>query len=242
MPIFTCPVCGESFANFGQLGAHKRWGHRAQGPTVGKTPRARRVKIEDASGAAVDPPSPATPPASAGEEAEGAVDGGTLRIPRVASPSIRITPEHRAASTRDAIRDALSEQVLASIIKSFSVSLSEADGAGQAGYLSDIQAAQVDNLLYDATIDLVADRFAGNVTRFKAALAVLVIVLSKGTVHARAIAARVRERRELRQSSEAASEAVDTADPANDDPVGAFQRTQRLAKMSLEEQVRFNAG
>ena len=67
------------------------------------------------------------------------------------------------------VRHALSEQVLASIIKSFSVSVSKAYGAGPAGYLSDIQAAQVANMLYDATIDLVADRFAGNVTRFKAA-------------------------------------------------------------------------
>ncbi len=106
-----------------------------------------------------------------------------------------MTPELRTESVRDSIRDALPMQTLADLLHSLSIAVSEADGAGPAGYLSPIQCTQVAVLLYDSTIDLVADRFNGNVSRFKAAMAVVVILASKGTVHARAIKIKLAERR-----------------------------------------------
>jgi hypothetical protein len=109
-----------------------------------------------------------------------------------------IAPEMREASVRDAVRDALPIPLLADLIRTISVSVSELDGAGEAGYLSPIQCTQVAVLMHDATIDFVVGRFGGDVTRFKAALAVMVILLSKGTIHARAVRGKLSQRRAAR--------------------------------------------
>jgi hypothetical protein len=101
----------------------------------------------------------------------------------------------RTEGVREAIRDALPMSTLADLLHAVSVAVSEADGAGEAGYLSPIQCTQVAFLLYDSTIDLVVSRFDGNVGRFKAAMAVTLILVSKGTIHARAIGAKVSARR-----------------------------------------------
>jgi hypothetical protein len=105
---------------------------------------------------------------------------------------IRPTGAATAAPTREAVREALEVGLLADIIRDFSIALSEADGAGEAGHLSHIQARQVATLAYDATVDFIVDRFGGNVTRFKLALACLIILAAKGRVHIRAIAAKAR--------------------------------------------------
>jgi hypothetical protein len=94
-------------------------------------------------------------------------------------------------NVRDAIRDSLDVTMLADIIRDFSVNLSEADGAGEAGKFSASQSMMIAKLMYDSTIDVIVDRFGGNVGRFKMGLAVLVILLTKGTVHARAIGTKV---------------------------------------------------
>jgi hypothetical protein len=101
----------------------------------------------------------------------------------------------RTEGVRDAIRDALPMATLADLLHAVSVAVSEADGAGEAGYLSPIQCTQVAFLLYDSTIDLVVSRFDGNVGRFKAAMAVTLILVSKGTIHARAIGIKLDARR-----------------------------------------------
>jgi len=98
----------------------------------------------------------------------------------------------------DAVRDALPLQTVADLVRSLSVALSEADGAGEAGYLSPIQCTQVAFLIHDSTVGFVVSRFEGRVDRFKLAMAVIVILASKGTIHARAIGQKMAARQAAR--------------------------------------------
>ena len=130
-----------------------------------------------------------TPEPDAGPPAE-------PRTPKVGHPSERPAsdPVNRSISTQS-VRDALSEQMLAKLIRDLSRAISEWDGAGERGVFSAIESAEIAGLLYDQTIDLVVRRFAGDVNRFKAAIAMLIILAGKGRIHAAAIAERNRRSR-----------------------------------------------
>ena len=212
---YRCKLCAADgvetiLDTFGEVGRHRASAHPTdyQRPaTVSREPaRPGPRRIEDVSGSADRPGG--VPPASGdasprvahpepSADPETSPTGGRLRPtrPQVSQPVIRISPEMRTEGVRDAIRDALPMSTLADLLHAVSVAVSEADGAGEAGYLSPIQCTQVAFLLYDSTIDLVVSRFDGNVGRFKAAMAVTLILVSKGTIHARAIGSKVQARR-----------------------------------------------
>jgi len=116
------------------------------------------------------------------------------------SPAI-IPPVTPAPITREAIKLALDQPMLAEMIRNLSVVISDWDGAGEAGQFSRIEAGQLAMLLHDPTIDAVQRFFGGNVNRFRLALAAGIILLGKGRIHARAI-----------QSRRLASVAADTPD------------------------------
>ena len=158
---------------------------RARGATPGQTGRPR-VKVES-FGPPAEPGPGLEPDASSGP---GSAGGPT----RVSQAPVHPTVAAVQGSVKDAVRDAFDVTMLAGLVRDFSVTLSDADGAGEAGHLSATQSMMVARLMYDSTVDFVVDRFGGNVGRFKMALAVMVVVLSKGSVHARAIALRVNER------------------------------------------------
>ena len=160
----------------------------ARGAKPGATGRPR-VKVESFGPPAEPGPSLAGD-ASPGSAAPGSASGPT----RVNQAPVHPTVAAVQGSVKDAVRDAFDITMLAGLIRDFSVTLSDADGAGEAGHLSATQSMMVARLMYDSTVDFVVDRFGGNVGRFKMALAVMVVVLSKGSVHARAIALRVNER------------------------------------------------
>lgn len=222
MPVYRCRDCGETFDNFGAMGTHRKQAHPRTSPKV-----ARRVTIE---GASVSDPSP-EPDAPTLEHDPG---------PSVAPTVLRITPEQRTHSTREAVAEAFTAEVLADMLVSLSRAVSELDGAGEAGVLSKVQAAQVAVLLHDAAIDLIIDRFRGDVTRFKASLAVVLVLLSKGTVHARAIRDRIAEGRAV-----PAPIPIDVS-PSTDDAAtqaGAMPGLgmTNLGRMSNADIARYNA-
>lgn len=244
MAIYTCKVCGaviDGFAAFGQHArAHKRAGEFAPGPR----PRVRERgvgrrgprRIEDVSGAPAGRPVSGSPsvepePDSGGRSpAPGApesLDPNRPSRPTVNAPTIRISPEHTAAGVREAIRDAMPLAMLADLVRTLSIAISEADGAGPAGYLSEIQSTQVASLLYDATVDLVVDRFHGDVTRFKAGMAVVIIVVAKGKVHATAVRDRIRERQARGREAAILRDAED--EPT--DPIARAMSLQRATAM-----------
>jgi hypothetical protein len=165
--------------------ANARHGAPARG--VGRPRKIEEFAGPSAEGPAdqpIDPVSAGTPP---GPSAKGPF--------RISQPPVRPTIAATQANVADAVRDALPLDMLASLIRDFSVSLSEADGAGEAGHLSASQSMMIARLLYDQTVQTVVSRFGGNVGRFKSVLAILVIVTAKGSVHARAIGERLAERR-----------------------------------------------
>lgn len=98
---------------------------------------------------------------------------------------------------RDTVTGALTLEMLGELVRTMSEAISELDGAGSAGVLSPIQARQVAMLIYDSTVDVIVSRFAGNVSRFKLGMAVALIVVAKGRVHAQAIGRTMRERRRV---------------------------------------------
>jgi hypothetical protein len=204
-----CRRCGAGpFATLVEVRAHHRDVHGLRSaipardesgriaPTrvrVRERPRGRR--IESVTGAPdPEPLPPATEPEPAPEPARGP------SRPTVNAPTIHITPEARAQSVSDAVREAMPLPLLSDLIRTLSIAVSEADGAGEPGYLSPIQSTQVAVLLYDSTVDLVVTRFKGDVSRFKAGLAVVVILAAKGRVHGSAIRARIRERQAAREA------------------------------------------
>ena len=144
----------------------------------------------------------ASPPATPGTVADASPDSQSAesgdpspepRTPRVGKPAERpkADPINRAIS-RQSVEDALTRATLAELIRSLSRAISEWDGAGERGVFSATEAATIADLLYDQTVDVVLRRFAGDVSRFKAALAVLIIAAGKGRIHAAAIAERQR--------------------------------------------------
>lgn len=247
---YRCSTCGETFPGFGALGNHRRVHARdaAASTPAGPRVRARRARrIEDIGGSPSDTPLRAAPddlavpptgePSAPPDRGESAASRSG---PTVAMPRLVISPEQRIESTREAIRDALPTQVVADLIRSLTRAISELDGAGEAGVLSEIQSAQVAVLVYDSTIDLVVSRFKGDVGSFKMAAAVLLIVLSKGTVHARAIGAKVQTRRASRAMAEAVAPAdLNGHDPVT--PVGIAVGPRGLTGLSLDDQIRANA-
>lgn len=229
--VYTCSGCGQSFPNFGALGSHRKASPecrapKADAPKITRAPK-RGIRIESMAGPS--DPSPDGPALASPEPVRTA--------PSVAPTVVRITPEARAESTREAVAQALTAEVLADLLVSLSRALSEIDGAGEAGTLTKVQAAQIAVLLHDATVDLVIDRFKGDVTRFKAAMAILLIVLAKGAVHGRAIRDRLAER-SARARSQATLDAA-TAEP--EDGAASFARPD-FARMSPDDQLRYNAG
>lgn len=144
----------------------------------------------------------ASPPATPGTVADASPDSQSAesgdpspepRTPRVGKPAERpkADPINRAIS-RQSVEDALTRATLAELIRSLSRAISEWDGAGERGVFSATEAATIADLLYDQTIDVVVRRFAGDVSRFKAVLAVCIIAAGKGRIHAAAIAERQR--------------------------------------------------
>lgn len=134
---------------------------------------------------------------------------------------------------RDSIREALPLDMLADLLRQASVAISEADGAGEAGTLTRTEAATVAMLLYDSTIGAVERYFGGDVARFKLGLAVLILAIGKGRIHARAILSRQASAGGQRRAADeiealAAAAAADVAteiDP--DDPIAALAARQR---------------
>lgn len=242
--MYTCADCGAQVFGFGAFGNHRK-AHiaerRAAGdPAPARIRERRSRRIEDA-GAALpgdgrdpSPPSPGSaglrldPDTLAGPDV---VPPARVGRPSIASPSIRIGSDERQRSIDEAIRDALPISTLADIVRSLSVAISEADGAGEAGYLSPIQAAQVAALLHDSTIDLVVHRFGGDVNRFKAGLAAIIIVVAKGGVHVRAVAGRVEATRQARLAAGRAAAERPYQPPEGpaptDDPIASAMALQR---------------
>ena len=226
---FRCRTCGESFGSLGAVRAHHTSSHpptpAAAGPATIPPARPsfargslRRIEDAIASGPTASPiddhPDQPAPPDH----------------PSIAPTTIRVSPEQRAASVRDAVRDGLPVNVLADVVRGLSVSLSEIDGAGERGYLSPIQSTQVAVLLHDATIELVVSRFNGDVSRFKAALAVVIILGSKGRVHAAAIADRLGEIRTSRAARPVAPSPA--GEPAEPDDVTRAALARQAALMA----------
>jgi hypothetical protein len=131
-----------------------------------------------------------------------------------------------ASPSREALRTALTVEVLADILRHASVAISELDGAGTAGEFSRTEAAQIAWLVYEPTLGVIERYFGGNVDRFKLFLAVTIIVLAKGRIHARAIGRKLAERkaqksaedqpildREEAWAQEQAGDANETTDP-----------------------------
>lgn len=161
----------------------------ARGAKPGATGRPR-VKIES-----FGPPAEPGPTGLGGTEPPVATPPGSASGPtRVNQAPVHPTVAAVQISVKDAVRDAFDVKMLADLVRDFSVTLSDADGAGEAGHLSATQSTMIARLMYDSTVDFVVDRFGGNVGRFKMALAVMVVVLSKGSVHARAIGIKINER------------------------------------------------
>lgn len=158
----------------------KRSGIPLRGP--GRPP----VRVES-FGPPAEPAAPSAPNPGESDAPAGSASGPT----RINQPPIRPTVSAVQGNVRESIRDSLDLTMLADLIRDFSVTLSEADGAGEAGKFSASQSMMLAKLMYDSTVDLIVDRFGGNVGRFKMGLAALVILLTKGSVHARAIGAKV---------------------------------------------------
>jgi len=158
----------------------------AEGRTIGRPGRPKR------SSATFGPPAEPGPSLAGESDAPASAAPGSAGGPtRVHQPPVHPTISAVQVSVRDAVRDSLDVKLVADLVRDLSVTISELDGAGEAGHLSATQSAMIARLIYDQTVDTIVDRFGGNVGRFKATLAVMVIVLSKGAVHARAIGAKV---------------------------------------------------
>ena len=145
------------------------------------------------------------------------------------------TPSPAAIASREAIRLALTEPTLASMIRQLSVVISEWDGAGERGHLSAIESAQLAMLLHEPAITAVQRYFGGDVDRFRLALALGILLLGKGRIHLNAVRARVAER-QVRAIEEPAIDAAQAAITPNTeteaeptDPIAALAARQRAA-------------
>lgn len=218
-PTRLCHVCGRTFAGPTERTAHfdaEHAGYRVAwrgtngreawivAPDGTETQITKsRLKAMRAAANRPEPPSPPPEPTDDDPAPEPVArirePARTPRPPRVAQAPVAMVP------TRTSLTDAFPQQALADIIRQISVSISEMDGAGPAGYLSAIESAQIASLLYDSTLDAILRYFGGKVDRFKVAMAVLIILLAKGRVHAEAITRKSRERRASIAEAEAAA-------------------------------------
>ena len=191
-PLVTAPDGTETIVDRATQARWRRAAAReaSTGPRVAVEPVKRGRRLSSiAAGSATGPAEPAEP---LDDEPE------TTARPRVVQPSIRLSPELRASSARDAVAESLTVETLATIVVDLSRVVSSIDGAGEAGHLSRIQGTQIAALLHESTVDFVIARFRGDVGRFKMAIAAIIILASKGPVHAAAIRARLSERRSVR--------------------------------------------
>lgn len=194
-----CPVCLATFPSSDVRREHLRTGHPGYTLTwtggvatlIDPAGTARRINRVDfrhmraraRAGTREGEGQAETPPPA--EEAPGEPQDGqpAPRVGRQRPPG----PDAMAAVSRATLEGALDEATLADILRTLSEAISDWDGAGPEGALSRMEAATAAHLLYDATLEQVQRRFHGDVSRFKAALAVLVILLGKGRIHARAL-------------------------------------------------------
>jgi hypothetical protein len=238
----VCRTCGEIFPGLVAIRAHHRAVHGlgsggAAGGTPDPRPRVRergRRRIESVTGAP-DASLPSEPSAADDRPDDAPAPRPAPSRPSINAPTIHISPEARAQSVSDAVRDAMPLPMLADLIRTLSVAVSEADGAGEAGYLSPIQSTQVAVLLYDSTVDLVVGRFKGDVSRFKAGLAVIVILASKGGVHGRAIRDKARAR--MAQAEHDAIMASVTDEDSELSPIDRALRLQTSRAYSNDEGI-----
>ena len=186
----------------------KAWrGKRAGGgePDAATQPARKRPAISGRGRARRRAPSPVGPAAVTAPPA--------VERPLPASPDappwfVQAVPDHLTPAgepiaddpiepgriSREQLRLELDAKLLAEIIRNLSAVVSDWDGAGEAGTFSKIEAGQLALLMHEPTIDAVDRWFGGNVNRFRLGIAAVIILLGKGRIHARAIAARRRER------------------------------------------------
>lgn len=212
-PTRLCHICGRAFPTPVERERHReaehpgvsvRWtGPNARQPIIVhpdgteepitkarlKAMRAR-ARAEAELPAPPPAPDPMTEPPSDPPPAPRVRERGReARPPRITQGSVPVGP------SRASLAEAFPRSALASIVRQFSASISQLDGAGEAGTLSLTEAAQIADLIHDATLDAIGRYFGGNVDRFKVAMAVAIILLAKGKIHADAIRTRMAERR-----------------------------------------------
>jgi len=210
------------------------------------TPRTRLAHVSRRAAPAPEPPmvetptgDPDAPPYFVQAQPPHFDAGGAHVGPTPTGPAGEAVPEApTAAVSRETLRLALDQPTLAEMIRNLSMVLSDWDGAGEAGHLSRIEAGQLAMLLHDPTLDLVQRYFGGNINRFRLALAAVVLLLGKGRVHARAIAAK-RAAAEAASAAQTADDAayaatvpapvveVDAPEPGSGDPLAELARRQR---------------
>ncbi len=221
-----CPVCLARWPDAKARTAHlradhpgysMRWAGRVATITAPdgseRTLTMRDFRTLRGQAPADAPADPAAPvPAPAGDPEPTAPEPAPARI----APQTRRgrMVDDAPIVSRAALADAFTPEMLADLLRDLSATISEWDGAGAAGTFSAIEARQLANLLHDQTVRVVAERFRGDIGRFKAAIAVLVIFAGKGRVHLRAIRARQAGGPVVIDAAPAAPAAEPAAEPA----------------------------
>lgn len=230
-----CHICGATFPTLAERNAHRATAH----PGTRSEWRGRELWIIEADGSerrlnatglrklrrgepaepAADEPEPDEPGAAPADDA-GIPSNEPPREPEPDSPTVhqrpprpRVMQQAEPRITRATLSDAFTVETLADLLRQLSQVVSEADGAGEAGWLSRTEAATLASLMYDSTLDLVIRRFAGDVGRFKVAVAILILLVGKGRVHAIAIGRKVREARAARAAELPAPAETPEAEP-----------------------------
>lgn len=218
------PVVIDPEGNRRKLGKAEQARMRRAATAKPKTPRAATPRTIES----LSPPADGTAPTVPADDLESGTPAGQAEpTPRrkratVEQPYVRITPEYRAADMRATVAEAFTLDMLATILRDLSIALSEADGAGEDGYLSRIQAVQLANLLYDVTVDVIVNRFSGNVGRFKMALAAVLILASKGRIHGRAIGGRLTRARAERGAARHVAETIAAQEVPTEPPADPY--------------------
>ena len=135
---------------------------------------------------AAEPPQQATPEPPQQDHSAPTFTGGggptiARGVPRVEQAA------GRRVMTRGSVAEAFTREQFADLLREVSQIISDADGAGPAGVFSLSEATLLSGLLHDQVVDLILARFDGDVTRFRAGAAILIILLGKGRVHMVAI-------------------------------------------------------
>ena len=150
--------------------------------------QARRSDPTPPAATLTPPPSDAHPLDGGGDAAPAAPRVGTgARVGAV--PRVEQAVGRRVV-TRSSVAEAFTADMLADLLRQFSQVLSDADGAGPAGVFSLSESKLLASLLHDQAIDLILRRFDGDVSRFRAGAAILIIIAGKGRVHLVAIQSR----------------------------------------------------